>query len=285
MNTFSSPGHTDPVGLYEIVIPADQVTSIQGIDATYTSPAASPTTTRIPSLNLNWSAQTPLPLPFDADWSGVIHVPDGKMFALTMQAPGQIQLSLDGQMVAQGSGQVQAAQFLYKGQHRLEVKVHVETPGSVLLSADGAPLPASMYFVPPDPGHGLVGSFYSNDSFSGSVFFQELDPFIGFAYHAELPFSGPLSIIWRGKVEATTTGNYVFSTEQNGNIEVRVDGQLVATNESTLKADVVKAPTLTQGLHDIEVRFSSDGGARVELSWAPPDGTPGQIPSAYLYPP
>ncbi len=284
VNTFSSPGHTNPVGLYEMIIPADEEAKIQGIDVTYSAPGIAATTTRQPAVNLDWSSGTPLPAPFDADWSGVIHVPEGTAYALTMQAPGQIQLSLDGQVVAQGSGQVEAAQFLYKGQHRLEVTVHVESPGKVLLSANGAPLPESMYFVPPDPGHGLLGSFYSNDSFSGNVQFQELDPFIGFAYHAELPFAGPLSVIWRGKVEAPTTGNYVFSAEANGIVEVRVDGQLVADAGSDLNPDA-KAPTLTQGLHDIEVRFSSDSNARVQLWWAPADGAPEQIPSKYLYPP
>ncbi len=282
--TFSSPGRTDPAALYEIIIPADQAAKIQGIDVTYSAPGISPAGARQPAIDLDWTSNTPLPTPFNADWSGVVHIPEGKLYALTMQAPGQIQLSLDGQLVAQGSGQVQATQFLYKGQHRLEVSVHVDAPGRVLLSANGAPLPESMYFVPPDAGHGLLGSFYSNDSFLGTAVFQELDPFIGFAYHAELPWAGPLSVIWRGKIEAPSTGKYSFAAEANGKVEVRVNGQLVSASGMSPKPEV-QVPLLTQGLHDIEIRFSSTGGARVKLSWAPPDDTPGLIASKYFYPP
>ncbi len=284
INTFSVPGKTDPVALYEIIVPADEAAAIQGINATYAAANEAPVSVRVPSLDLDWSSQTPLPPPFDADFSGVIQVRDGKMFALTLQAPGQIQLSLDGQVVAQGSDQVTASQFLYKGEHRLGVQVHVDRPGTVVLSDEGGPLPSDVYYVPPDPGHGLLGSYYADDSFSGNVVFQELDPFIGFAYHAELPFAGPLSIIWRGKVETPVAGKYVFTAEVNGQIEVRVDGKVVASNDPASKGQA-QALTLTQGMHDIEIRFSSDGGASVKLSWAPPDSMPGLIPSANLYPP
>jgi hypothetical protein len=227
----------------------------------------------------------PVSAPFDATWSGVIKITENKQFLLTMEAPGQIQLFLDGKLLGQGSHTVAAGADLYKGQHRLQVTVHVEGPGKVRLSANGVPLPASMYFVPPNGGQGLLGTFYSNATFSGAPVFQELDPFVGFRYHAELPFSGPLSVVWRGELDAPTTGKYVFTAEAVGEVEVLVDGQLVATS-GLPKAPDDRAPELTKGLHDIEVRFANSGGsARIVLSWAPPDETPGIIPSKYLYPP
>jgi hypothetical protein len=107
------------------------------------------------------------------------------MYDLRLQAPGEIKLSLDGQLLAQSSNVVESVQYLYKGEHGLEVSVHVEGPGAVRLLANGTPLPESAYFVHPEAGNGLLGSFYANDNFSGNPTFRELDPFIGFAYHSE----------------------------------------------------------------------------------------------------
>ena len=243
------------------------------MDAVYTpATGALPIETREPALDLDWTAGTPASLPFDAHWSGVINVPESGEFLLKMEAPGQVRLLLDGQLLGEGTGGVQASKALYRGEHRLEVLAHIEATGNVRLSANGTPLPASAYFVPPVAGHGLLGSFYQNASFSGNPVFEELDPFIGFRYHAELPWGGAVSIIWRGKVEAPSAGKYVFDMDAIGTAQVSVDGRMVA-GVGTPNATSAGAVELTQGLHDIEVRFSNgSGGARVYLRWTPPGG-------------
>ena len=141
LTSYSSPGATDPVALYEMIIPSDVAGKIQGIDAVYTSAGAPPAQRRLPALDLDWTSGPPLQPPFDAVWSGVIKISECKKTTLTLEAPGQIRLTLDGRLLGEGSGSVQAAVDLYKGQHRLEVMVHVEGPGRVRLLADGTPLP------------------------------------------------------------------------------------------------------------------------------------------------
>jgi len=283
---FTPPDISGPVVLYEMIISPEEVKAIQGVDAVYTPAAgALPLERREPALDLDWTAGGPVPLPFDAHWSGVINVPKSGQFLLTMEAPGQVRLLLDGQLLGEGLGSVQASKALFKGQHRLEVMAHIEAAGNVRLSANGTPLPASAYFVPPVAGHGLLGSFYSNASFSGNPVFEELDPFIGFRYHSELPFGGAVSIIWRGKVEAPSAGTYQFDVGGIGTAQVSIDGQLVA-GMGTPNIQGAGAIELTQGLHDIEVRFSNGGGgARVYLRWTPPGGEREIVPSDHLYPP
>ena len=283
---FTVPGASGPAALYEMIISPEEIKAIQGVDAIYTpATGALPLETREPALDLDWTAGTPVPLPFDAHWSGVINVPQSGEFLLTMEAPGQVRLLLDGQLLGEGLSSVQASKALYKGQHRLEVMAHIEAAGNVRLSANGTPLPASAYFVPPVAGHGLLGSFYSNADFSGNPVFEELDPFIGFRYHAELPWGGAVSIIWRGKVEAPSAGKYGFDAEAIGTVQVYVDGRLVA-GAGAPDMQSTGGIELTQGLHDIEVRFSNGGGgARVYLRWTPLGGEREIVPSEYLYPP
>ncbi len=279
---FTAPGDANgAAGLYEILISKESEAAIRGIDASYSSPGTPLTTRREPDLDLDWTSQTPLAPPFDAVFSGVVQIREPNTYDLQLQAPGEIQLSLDGQLLARGSNMVEAPRYLYKGEHMLEVSVHVEGPGAVRLLANGAPLPEGSYFVHTDAGNGLLGSYYANDSFSGEPTYQELDPFIGFAYHAELPFNGPFSVIWRGKVEAPVAGQYSFVASALGKMEVRVDGQLVATNDSSEQPDITP-PYLSEGLHDIEVRFA--GGERVWLAWVPPSGSEELITSKYLFP-
>jgi len=286
LRSFTVPGASGPAALYELIISPEEVESIRGVDAVYTpATGAPPTVTREPALNLDWTAGTPVSLPFDAHWSGVINVRASGVFLLKMEAPGQVRLLLDGQLLGEGTGSVQASKALYKGEHRLEVMAHIEAAGNVRLSANGTPLSASAYFVPPVAAHGLLGSFYQNADFSGNPAFEELDPFIGFRYHAELPWAGPVSVIWRGKVEAPAAGKYVFDMDATGTAQVSVDGRLVA-GIGTSNATPAAAVDLTQGLHDIEVRFSNGtGGARVYLHWTPPAGEREILPSEYLYPP
>ncbi len=287
LNEFTVPGGNGPPGLYELIIPQEVAASLTGIDAVYSNAGTSPQQVRESALDLDWTAGTPVPTPFDASWTGEIKLAEGKNVAITLEAPGEIQLSLDGELLAQGPGTVTGNLDLYKGQHRLEVTVHVERPGRVLLSIDGEPLPASAYFVPPDAGHGLLGTFYSGTSFGGDPQFEELDPFIGFRYHAELPFSGPLSVDWRGKIDIPSAGAYTFQAGAIGQVQVFIDGKVVASDG--LPQESGNPPTdLTQGFHEIEVRFSSDlGGSRVQVLWLSPgaQGDPEIIPSRYFYPP
>ena len=122
LKSYSAPGHTEPSALYELTIPAETVEAIRGIDAVYTPADGGPPLQRRESaLDLDWTSKTPVSFPFDAHWSGVINVTKQAEFALNIQAPGQVQLLLDGQLLGQGSGNVQASKGLFKGEHRLEV--------------------------------------------------------------------------------------------------------------------------------------------------------------------
>ena len=129
--------------------------------------------------------------------------------------------------------------------------------------------------------HGLVATFYHNTSFSDPIAFQQLDPFIGFRNHEELPFGSNFSAIWKGRLDAPEAGLYTFFLDAIDKGSLSLDGQTVLDRSSLSE----KQLTLAAGTHDIEVRMQNSGGyAELFLRWQLPSGTREIIPSKNLSP-
>ncbi|OGO49448.1 MAG: hypothetical protein A2148_08200 [Chloroflexi bacterium RBG_16_68_14] len=271
---YSPPGVSDPVLVYEAIIPGEAVQVLRGLDATYRS-GDQVITRREAALDLDWSREAPDALPLEAVWAGFLKAPDYRDYQLALEAPGRIRLFLDGELLVEGDGRVDAVRRLYKGEHELRVEARVEQPGRVRLSWDGEPVPPDAYFAYRYAGHGLLGSFYTNDNWEGEPELQELDPFVGFRYHAELPFASPFTVSWQGYLEAPVSGDYVLELEAIDSGQLFIDG-----------GEVLPTPyTLTEGRHAIEVRFLNVGGfPNIFLYWTPPDGEREVIPPVWLSP-
>jgi 4-amino-4-deoxy-L-arabinose transferase-like glycosyltransferase len=279
--TYSPPKQSDPVVVYEAVISSEDVQSLQGLDAVYVSESGQRVSQREAALDLDWSAGAPVPLPLDAEWSGFLHVSNYRSAQLAVEAPGEVRLFLDGELVAEGEGSAAYGTKLFQGEHEIRVEAHVDSPGQVRLSWDDSPVPAEALFAYPLGGHGLLGSFYTNDNWEGEPALMELTPLIGLRYHAELSIPSPFSVIWQGYLEAPVSGEYRFLLETVDDGWVTIDGQEVVRTPDTPDATT----TLTAGRHPIEVGFRNRGGfARIFLRWVPPGEEPEIIPPSNLSP-
>jgi len=282
--TWSAPDADSPVVVYEAVIPAEAVRRLRGLDAAYAPAGGEPLARREAALDLDWSAGAPGPLPIAAVWSGFLVAPEYREYRLALDVPGEGRITLDGEPLAEGVGSIEAARTLFQGQHSLRVEARVNRPGRVRLSWNGDPVPAEAFVAFPLGGHGLVGACYANDAWQGEPVFVELSPLVGFNYHAELSIGPPLSIRWRGLLDAPATGEYGFRLNANEYGSLAIDGvEILATAAADRPAEALL--TLTTGPHPIDVRLANRTGfTRIALEWTPPGGRTEIIPPERLSP-
>jgi hypothetical protein len=276
------PGEGQPTVVYEVIVSPEEIDRLRGVEATYRAQDGDVITRREARIDFDWTSSPPAPFPFAAQWSGLLNVTVYGDHELSVQAPGRIILHLDGAVVAQGDDRVAITRRLFRGRHQLELEVAADGPGRVVLSDNGEPLPESAYFAPSPEGTGLLATFYTTADWSGEPVLEQLDPFIGFRYHAELPFGSPFSAIWRGKLRVPVTGSYPIEIEAVDQATVQIDGMEVISTPGAPAAQL----DLTEGLHDIEVRFTNAAGfAQVYLYWTRPGRDREVIPSSFFYPP
>ncbi|MBP7599702.1 MAG: glycosyltransferase family 39 protein [Thermoflexales bacterium] len=154
-----------------------------------------------------------------------------------------------------------------------------QPPGATMASIPGAAL-----FKPPASASGLLARYYRSAQWEGAPAFTQIEPEINFYYHI-LSLPRPYSIEWIGKLYAPRAGAYVLSTESRDESFLSIDEKLIIENRSD-GAPVNATLTLTQGWHDIRLRFSDrTGGTNMYLYWTPPGGKREIIPFRYLAPP
>ena len=276
-----TPHHT---AVWEVLVPASDIAEHTGIDARYSKPGAAPITQREDGIPRDWQDASKLPLapPFDAQWSGKMKSTIYGSRTLTVTAPGTISLTLDGVVVATGENSVDATVPMFRGDHQFRLDVQVRSAGQVAFLIDRAPVAASLLFRadPSGEAHGLLASYYHGYDWSGESYFQQLDPFVGHTYHGEIAV--PYSAIWHGEIDAPTTGAYVFQLDANNEASLMIDGQPVVNLPGTAPGTV----QLTQGRHDIELRFRNRSGYdHIYLRWQPPGQALDVVPSERLFAP
>lgn len=247
---------------------------------------------QVPALDFDFAATpAPLPAPFQVEYQGALLVPGYGDYTFELLADGgEATLYLDEAeaiTVGDGSKQIQrtlpggfqSLRLVYRaGAQPGKLRLGWATPANPTLTAID---PASLYTLP-GASNGLVGYYYASPDWSGTPSLIQRDLFI-------LPnntLREPFSIRWVGKVAAPTAGTYVFGSRSDDGSLVAVDGQLVVDNSGSHGSEYREGVIdLSEGFHDIEVRYNELGGSRdMQLWWQPPGGGKTIIPSAYLYP-
>ncbi len=281
---FRAPGANEMPSTYKMVIPADAIGNLLGLRAVYERPGEAPVEVKEPSIDFDWSSQPPpLPFPFHASWSGIIRFPDYEDHLLSVIAPGTITLSIDDREVAVGADRVDFPTAPYRGLRAISINVNIDRPGKVTLLDRGEPVPASALFSGGalDVRHGLVATFYHNLDFADPPAFQQLDPFVGFRNHNELPFPSNFTAVWRGHLNVVDLDEYTFSLEPVDAASLTIDGKVVID----FPGQVVGTTMLTAGDHTIEVRFRNGGGyAGMFFRWQREGGPREIVPSERLSP-
>ena len=289
--------HRGPAGALLFIsyhVPAADMQKIRGLRARYfAGPDAVGTPVReetVQQLELSFTPP-PLPVPFTVELRGALLVPAAATYSFRVEGAGKANLFLDEQCVAGAcTGQslpFQVQRRLVAGFVPFRVVATVEDAASmlrVLWGSDDALRPLAVpdiYAIDIGP-NGLVGYYYPNATWSPPPAVVERDFFI-------IPnniLREPYSIRWIGKIAIPREGEYRFATRSDDGSFVWVDGQLVVDNGGAHGAQLRAGSIyLTQGFHDLEVRYFQGGGAsEMSFFWTPPGGAEELVPLDYLFP-
>ena len=302
--------HLYPTGLFQAhqdrfghtlflsyAIPLSALAEARGLNVTYwagTDMTQAPIRQkRVAAIDFDFTrpADQPLLPPFAAVYEGALLVPSYGTYRLALTAEdGEATLFFDDQSVLSikngtdtrpfrlAGGFVRARLTYAAGEHPGSLRLQWATPEQ----PDLLPIPPNVFYNLPDASNGLLGDYYPNANWSGTPMSVQRDLFIT----ANNTLPSPYSVRWQGKVAAPVTGLYHFGTFSDDGSTVSIDGRLVVDNSGQHGAMYQEgAINLSQGWHDIEVRYSDVGGSRaMELWWRPPSRNKTLIPSAYLRP-
>ncbi len=79
-------------------------------------------------------------------------------------------------------------------------------------------------------GHGLLGEYFNNTSFSSTPQVEKVDPtvdFWGLNFGQDQPIPPAYSIRWSGKLAAPGTGRYAFQINHNSEVRLYLDNKMV----------------------------------------------------------
>ena len=279
-----------PTVVYMVRLGTEDVVSLQGLTARYWSgdddsnaPAASG---RAPFVDLRWPAEAPLELPFVAAWDGVLYAPSYGQYTLSLHAPDEVRLSLDGVQIT-GSRVLTATPLLAQGNHYLNLWAR-GAPGSVQLfwqppGQEQSLVPGWVLYRPPVTANGLLGRYFANPDWRGAPALARIDPLLDIYFHLT-PLPRPYSVEWSGELEVPQDGLYRLGLRAVDRASLYLDSQLVL---ETKVADVYTEASLTlsHGLHPLRVTFQDlSGRTRIHLYWMRPGAEREIIPMRYLWP-
>jgi 4-amino-4-deoxy-L-arabinose transferase-like glycosyltransferase/DNA-binding beta-propeller fold protein YncE len=278
----------------------DMVASVQGLDVRYwpgDDDQAAPTMVgHWPIIDGMWPDDAPLSPPFIGEWNGVLYAPHYGHYRLAVEAPGQVKLTLDGQLF-EGEASLDLDSVLAQGNHTLRLWAKGGT-GKVQLAwqppredgglprPDGEGLltiPSWALYRLPVTGQGLLGKYYANPDLEGPPALERIDPVLNVYFHLT-PLPRPYSVEWSGTLEVPYEGVYALGLRAVDSAQLYLDGELLVEAQAPDKYTEEFA-TLKAGLHDLRITFlDQTGRSRIHLYWTRPNGDREIIPASYLWP-
>lgn len=278
--------------LYTYRLSREAIASVQGLEGQYfplVGESRRLTSSIEGPLDFDWTEETPVPLPFRVQWTGVLLAPEYGRYVLSLDAPGPAEVILDGESLLQGDGELSRVVVLAQGCHDIEVHCEVSTGGPLCLrwrppgTAELTVVPADALFHAPVSANGLLGRFYPNDNWSGRPVFTRIDAQIAYYFHF-LPMPRPYTVEWAGQLDVPEAGNYILTTESLSASWLYLDGELVVEN-TVPNREVSRTIQLDAGRHDLKLRFLDSGDrSHIYLYWTPPGGLREFIPQERLFP-
>jgi hypothetical protein len=226
----------------------------------------------VAALDFAWGSNPPRALPFTAEWTGALAVPESGTyrFAVDSSAPeSTFSLLLDDLLVLDSSLGMRDQQIeLPQGIQRIRMSYRSgNQPGDLRVrwqTPDGAEqvLAAPSLHWPPLADQGLLAEYFAGEGFAGAPLAEHKDPVIGLDPGLDAPYS----VRWYGLLAAPRAGEYLLGADAGGAVQVVVDGQVVADNRAGLAGAGDQSSYtegliyLSQGWHSFEVRFAPGAG-------------------------
>lgn len=279
-----------PVVLTIRLTPAD-IASIQGLTTRYYAGrgwrGAPIRTGRDPVLDFDWTQQTPVPLPFSAEWEGVLRVPDFGQVHFFLQALGRAELTIDQQAVSSGKGIVTESILLPAGLHPIRVRTE-GAKGIVVLrwgfdDAQPETIPATALYTRPVTANGLLGRYYPNDAWRPPERLARIDERLDVYFHRPV-LPRPYTVEWTGRIAIPVTGRYAFGLESIDESWLWIDdGPVIASARRDEPGE--SHLDLTEGFHTIRLRLADrTDHTFIKLSWSPPGSAHQIVPDHVLFP-
>ncbi len=294
--------HDDPYGaplFLTFRVPAAALDAARGLFARYytgDTAEGSPLVARQDAaIDFDWrTTPAPLAAPFTGLWRGAFLAADGYgEYAMALTADGDAELVIDGEPVATVTANAAdpttvVTTTLTGGFHPVELRYHSgESPGRLRWTWRG-PQTATRVAGPDVlyglevANNGLIGYYYGNPDAAGMPSLVQRDLFI--LANDALP--EPFSVVWRGKLAAPVTGQYVFGLRADDGALLSIDGNLIVDNGGSHGSEYREGTVfLDEGFHDIELKYWQVGGSRdLQLSWQPPGSGREIVSPVYLFP-
>ncbi|WP_423225718.1 PA14 domain-containing protein [Candidatus Amarolinea aalborgensis] len=260
-------------------VPGGEIAALHGLNGDYGGVAR-----RDSQINFTWPQDWPAGAPVaPVTWTGSLRMPHTDQ--VDFRSDGNLQIDVDGQTWT-------GARLLGKGLHALRItQADPASAGRAALywtqAGQGEQLvPAEVLFGIGLPQHGLVGTYYSTENWTGPPAFTVISPLVLFAWAENEPWAGPFSDSFSGELEAPVDGSYFFSVNGDDGVRLWLDGKVVGEALQPDTANEFNATvSLTAGRHAIRVdHFQRGGGKALELWWQPPNGPRQVVPPSVLWP-
>lgn len=282
IETFTHPESGRPV-MYRFIFDRELIGSVQGLDASFVAleKGSSEVVYRVDrQIDFDWHTDNPPPVsyPFQAIWSGGLLAQQYGAYTLYVDAPGPVQLILDGETLFSGIGPQSRRVMLAQGVHAIQLDCTVNGPGTVRLRWSvpwdtGDPQPVNVIgdgalYRSAWPVNGLVGRFYPGGDLSGEPAIVRIDRQLAYYFHF-LPLPRPYRVEWTGRLLAPMPGLYRLGLKAVGMASLYIDGQPVVESEGGQYQEAQLS--LTTGLHDLRVAFLDDRDrSQIYLYWQTP---------------
>lgn len=288
----SLPPVKGPPVLFTARLSPEDIASIRGLTVRYFANDAwegEPALVRREAqVAADWSQETPLLVPFSVEWEGFLHAKNYGQYEFYLEAPAVAALRIGERVIAEGAGALSGAIVLAEGVHALRVNV-VGAPGRVTLgwrTPDGvvSVIPPTVFYSEPRLGHGLLGRYFANGDWTPPEVLSRIDARFDRYIHV-VPLPRPYTVEWTGKVAAPVEGLYRFGLESIDESMLWIDETLVveAQQPNTYAEGEI---ALSQGLHDIRIRFADrTSHTHINVYWQPPGRERQILPMEALYPP
>lgn len=261
-------------------IPRSDIAGLQGLseDLTY----ADGHRDTLPAQNI--TANKADPQITQVTWTGAIRIDHGNQYEI--RGAAGMQIYLDGQPV-------DAPAYLGRGLYELRVVSPNGLPGDASLTwkignADFVPVPSQALFHLTGTRHGLLGSYWNNEDWSGSPMFHQVTPFLLLAWPDEQPIvpTGPFTARFTGMLHITDAASYQFQVNADDGARLTIDGHVLGDGLNVGQPNTFEATVeLAAGDHPIQVDYiQKGGGSALRFFWRLPnqDWTP--VPPEALIP-